>query len=156
MAKKVTIKPKTKKSNGSSITESMLIDVQTQVEAHAFKVTTASEKLITESKSCPQSMLRALLVAQRIQEAAKKLADALDAKLLEHAEAGGAFDGGKIAVQLTESSRRNVSWKNEAVELGAKVAELEDEEFDKKEFEKGIQSKYPAKTKKSIKLVESL
>lgn len=150
------IKVKTGKGSNGNVTESALTALQESFESHAFKLHAAAEKQIVGSKECPQTMLRALLVLDAIQLAAKKLSTTLEAKLLSHAEDGGAFEAGKIAIQLTESSRTNISWKDEAFRLGEELAAEVEAEWDKKEFEAEIKAKYPATVAKKIKLTESL
>jgi hypothetical protein len=158
MAGKVKVKkgPKVKSTgNGGTITESKLFLFRDSVDSFALKAEAAVEKL-DESIQCPQALLRALIVAEAVEKAAKKLVSNLQTKFLAHADAQGAFEPGKIAVQITETSRRSVSWKDEAVRLGEELADEKGDEWDKKEFEKDISSKYPKSTSRKVSLVESL
>jgi hypothetical protein len=146
---------KVKGGNGGTLTESKLFLFRDDVNDFALKAEAAVGKL-DESTQCSQSLLRALLIAEEVEKAAKKLAGTLQAKFLDHADAQGAFEPGKIAVQITETSRRSVKWKDEAVRLGEELAAETEAEWNQKEFEKDISAKYPESTSRKVSLVESL
>ena len=111
---------------------------------------------LNASTQCSQVLLRGLYLVEELEKKAKALGDELQVKLLAHADAQGAFESGKLAVQIAESARRNVKWKDEAVGLGEALAEAKGKDWDAKQFEADVQGKYPKSTSRSIKLVEVL
>jgi hypothetical protein len=111
---------------------------------------------LKEDSLCPQELLRSLMVLREVNKLSEKLVKDLEAKVLAHADAKGRFETGKIAITIKETARRNVQWKNEAIDLGEQVAGLKEEEFDEKAFEKSIQEKYPKQVSRKPDLVESL
>jgi len=135
--------------------ESHFVSLRAQFEDIWVKTMLVASGL-DASTQCSQVLLRGLYLAEELAKRVETLADELQAKVLAHADAQGAFEAGTLAVQIAETSRRNVRWKDEAIATGEALAKEQGKDWDVKQFEETVSSKYPKSTSRKVKLIEVL
>jgi hypothetical protein len=146
------------KAAPSFLPDAEVANLHTNAVSLCDAVTSVADLVVAKldaSRPCPQSVLRFRLLLERAVDVLGKLRKVVDDRLKKFHDAGGAFAAGKVAITFPMSSTRRTKWKEEAIRLAARVAELEGKEFDADAYVKEITEATVPSISHSVELVES-
>ena len=112
-----------------------------------LQLTNALMKTLLAAKGAvvSQSALRLRLLLGDIADSIGDLCKSFDAHVKAHYEAGGDFEGGKVAITFPSTAPAcRPKWKEEAVRLAKELAALRGDVFDEVGFLNQIKEAYPA------------
>jgi len=71
----------------------------------------------------PQDLLEAAVALETITKVVSRVRKKFDAAMLEHCQAGGRIQNGRVVLEIKETSRRSILWRDVARELVEKADE---------------------------------
>lgn len=110
---------------------------------------------VSDNQIFPQDLMEGELLIDRIKDLCKDGDKAFTKSALKHHKSKGQFEHGRIAFNVKVTTRRNASWKDEAIANARKLAEMRGEDFDEEEYVNSVMESAKVSTSEKPTLTES-